>query len=58
MGAGKKIVSRLALDGVDDPVAENHTLGRPAVSALDATRKGLPVVPFSVMAEIVAQAGA
>ena len=39
-------------------MAENHTLGGRRVSALDPARKGLPVVPFSVMAEIVAQAGA
>ena len=55
---GRRVVSRLALDGADDPVAENHTLGGRRVSALDPARKGLPVVPFSVMAEIVAQAGA
>jgi acyl transferase domain-containing protein len=55
---GRKIVSRLRLDGDNDPVAENHTLGGRRVSALDPTRKGLPVLPFSMMAEILAQAGA
>ena len=55
---GRRIVSHLLLDGDDDPVAANHTLGGRRVSALDPSRKGLPVVPFSVMAEIVAQAGA
>ncbi len=39
-------------------MAENHTLGGRRVSALDPSRKGLPVLPFSVMAEILAEAGA
>ncbi|MGA8348284.1 MAG: beta-ketoacyl synthase N-terminal-like domain-containing protein, partial [Isosphaeraceae bacterium] len=55
---GRRIVSHLLLDGDDDPVAENHTLGGRRVSALDPSRKGLPVLPFSVMAEILAEAGA
>ena len=55
---GRRIVSHLPLDGDDDPVAENHTLGGRRVSALDPSRKGLPVLPFSVMAEILAEAGA
>ena len=39
-------------------MAENHTLGGRRVSALEPSRRGLPVFPFSVMAEIIAQAGA
>ncbi len=37
---GRRVVSRLALDGIDDPVAENHTLGGRRVSALDPRGKG------------------
>ena len=55
---GQRIVSHLPLDGDGDPVAANHTLGGRRVSALDPSRKGLPVLPFSVMAEILAEAGA
>ncbi len=55
---GRRVVSQLSLDGANDPVAENHTLGGRKVSALDPSRKGLPVLPFSVMAEIVAEAAA
>ena len=55
---GRRLVSQLSLDGDNDPVAENHTLGGRRVSALDPSRKGLPVLPFSVMAEIIAEAAA
>jgi malonyl CoA-acyl carrier protein transacylase len=55
---GRRIVSRLPLDGDNDPLAANHTLGGRRVSALEPSRTGLPVVPFSVMAEILAEAGA
>jgi acyl transferase domain-containing protein len=55
---GESIVTRFALDPTDDPVAENHTIGGRRVSALDPNLRGLPVVPFSVMAEMVAQVGA
>jgi phosphopantetheinyl transferase (holo-ACP synthase) len=44
--------------GRDDPVAGQHTLGGRRVSALDPTRLGLPVLPFTVMAEMLAQAAA
>jgi malonyl CoA-acyl carrier protein transacylase len=54
--AGKRMTARLSLDGDGDPVAENHTLGGRRVSAIDPRLKGLPVLPFSVMVEIVAQA--
>ncbi|WP_165219839.1 type I polyketide synthase [Aquisphaera insulae] len=55
---GRRLVSRLALDGIGDPAATNHTLGGRRISALEPGRLGLPVVPFAVMAEIVAEAGA
>ena len=52
------VVTELELDAEGDPVAENHTLGGRRVSAIDPGRRGLPVLPFSVMAEMVAQVGA
>ncbi|MHB1555979.1 MAG: acyltransferase domain-containing protein [Isosphaeraceae bacterium] len=55
---GSEIESTYLLDAVDDPIAEHHTLGGRRVSALDPTLKGLPVLPFAVMAEMAAQAGA
>ncbi|HWE40515.1 MAG TPA: acyltransferase domain-containing protein [Isosphaeraceae bacterium] len=55
---GRELVAVRRLDARDDPVAENHTLGGRRVSALDPGRKGLPVVPFAVMAEMLAEAAA
>jgi hypothetical protein len=55
---GRELIAVRRLDARDDPVAENHTLGGRRVSALDASRKGLPVVPFAVMAEMLAEAAA
>ena len=55
---GRALVAVRTLDLRDDPVAEHHTLGGRRVSALDPDRKGLPVVPFTVMAEMLAQAAA
>jgi acyl transferase domain-containing protein/phosphopantetheinyl transferase len=55
---GRKIVTQLSLDPSDDPVAEHHTLGGRRVSALDPSLRGLAVIPFSVMAEMVAQVAA
>jgi acyl transferase domain-containing protein/phosphopantetheinyl transferase len=56
VGSGIEAVS--LLDGRDDPIAAHHTLGGGRVSALDTTLKGLPVLPFAVMAEMAAQAAA
>ncbi len=53
---GHSLVAERMLDVQGDPVGESHTLGGRRVSAIDPTRKGLPVVPFTVMAEILAQA--
>ncbi|MEO6811736.1 MAG: phosphopantetheine-binding protein, partial [Isosphaeraceae bacterium] len=55
---GCELISTRLLDKRDDPVAEHHTLGGRKVSALDPDRKGLPVLPFTVMAEMLAQAAA
>src|SRR5262249_16698180 len=41
-----------------DPIAEHHTLGGRKVSAIDPSLKGLPVLPFAVMAEMTAQVAA
>jgi len=54
---GRSIRTKLPLTAAGDPVAENHTLGGRRVSALEPELKGLPVVPFAVMAEMVAQVG-
>jgi phosphopantetheinyl transferase len=51
-GRSLTAVRRLELG---DPVAAQHTLGGRRVSALDPERLGLPVVPFTVMAEMLAQ---
>jgi malonyl CoA-acyl carrier protein transacylase len=55
---GSEIEAVTILDASTDPIAEHHTLGGRRVSALDPSLKGLPVLPFAVMAEMVAQAGA
>ncbi len=46
------------LDLRDDPVARHHTLGGRRLSAIEPDRLGLPVVPFTVMTELLAQAAA
>jgi acyl transferase domain-containing protein/phosphopantetheinyl transferase (holo-ACP synthase) len=53
---GRELVALRCLDVNDDPVAKQHTLGGRRVSVLDPDRLGLPVVPFTVMAEMLAQA--
>jgi acyl transferase domain-containing protein len=55
---GLELVGRLTLDAHDDPVVQHHTLGGRRLSALDTERLGLPVLPFTVMAEMLAQAAA
>jgi malonyl CoA-acyl carrier protein transacylase len=55
---GSEIEAVLSLDAESDPIAEHHTLGGRRVSALDPLLKGLPVLPFAVMAEMTAQAAA
>ncbi len=56
--SGSEIEAAYLLDARSDPIAEHHTLGSRRVSALDPTRKGLPVLPFAVMAEMTAQVAA
>src|SRR5262249_38941634 len=54
--AGRKLIAVRVLDRHPDPVAEHPPPGGRGVSALDPSRRGLPVVPFTVMAEMLAQA--
>jgi acyl transferase domain-containing protein len=56
--AGSEIEAICWIDVHGDPIAEHHTLGGRRVSALDPTLKGLPVLPFAVMAEMAAEAAA
>ncbi len=56
--AGSEIEAVYLLDARSDPIAEHHTLGGRRISDLDPTRKGLPVLPFAVMAKMTAQAAA
>ena len=55
---GHEIETLVILEGHDDPIAQHHTLGGRKVSALDPSLKGLPVLPFAVMAEMTAQVAA
>jgi hypothetical protein len=55
---GSEIEAVTILEAQGDPIAEHHTLGGRRISALDPSLKGLPVLPFAVMAEMVAQAAA
>ncbi len=55
---GVRAVTRYSLDIASDPIARHHTLGGRRTSAIDPELKGLPVVPFAMMAEMAAQAGA
>ncbi len=53
---GREATSRLNLDVEGDPVAEHHTLGGRRISGAHPEWRGLSVLPFSVMAEIIAEA--
>lgn len=55
---GSQIETVFILDRSDDPIAEHHTLGGRKVSAFDRGLRGLPVMPFAVMAEMTAQVAA
>ncbi len=55
---GSEAVSRITLDASGDPVAEHHTLGGRRISAVHPEWRGLPVLPFSVMTEMIAEAAA
>ena len=56
--AGHEVETLVILDIHGDPIAHQHTLGGRKVSAIDPALKGLPVLPFAVMAEMTAQAAA
>jgi phosphopantetheinyl transferase (holo-ACP synthase) len=56
--AGSRSVARLTLDVQGDPVAEHHTLGGRRISSVHPEWRGLPVLPFAVMAEMLAQGAA
>jgi acyl transferase domain-containing protein len=58
LAAGSEIETVLALEVRGDPIAENHTLGGRRISAFDPSLRGLPVLPFAVMAEMCAQVAA
>ena len=53
---GERFVGKRQLDGSTDPMATEHTLGGRRISAVDPGLLGLPVVPFTVMVEYLAQA--
>ncbi len=53
---GRAVTAIRWLDARNDPVASQHTLGGRRVSEVEPGRLGLPVVPFTVMAEMLAQA--
>jgi acyl transferase domain-containing protein/phosphopantetheinyl transferase (holo-ACP synthase) len=55
---GSEIDTLLVIDHRDDPIAEHHTLGGRLISALDPSLRGLPVLPFAVMAEMTAEVAA
>jgi malonyl CoA-acyl carrier protein transacylase/phosphopantetheinyl transferase (holo-ACP synthase) len=55
---GRAVEVVITLDAAGDPVAEHHTFGGRRVSAVDPDMKGLPVLPFTVMAEMLAQVAA
>ena len=54
----RELVTLIKLDAANDPVAHQHTIGGRRVSRSDPHRLGLPVVPFSVMAEMLAEVAA
>ena len=55
---GAEVETLLVLEAHDDPIAQHHTLGGRKISELDPTLLGLPVLPFAVMAEMIAQVAA
>jgi acyl transferase domain-containing protein len=55
---GWQVVATHVLEIDGDPIAEHHTLGGRRISAIELDRKGLPVLPFTIMAEMLAQAAA
>ncbi len=56
--AGHEVEATIVLDAAGDPVASHHTFGGRRVSHRDPSKLGLPVLPFTVMAEMLAQVAA
>lgn len=57
-GTIRRRIDRIILDAIGDPVADHHTFGGRRISAIDPERKGLPVLPFTVMAEMLTRTAA
>ena len=55
---GREFVGVRMLLAEGDPVALHHTLGGRRISAIEPERLGLPVLPFTVMTEMLAQGAA
>lgn len=55
---GRRVVAVIALDAEGDPVAQHHTFGGRRISKVNPELKGLPVLPFTVMAEMLVEAAA
>jgi acyl transferase domain-containing protein/phosphopantetheinyl transferase (holo-ACP synthase) len=53
MVEGQRVTARIVLDKEGDPVAESHTFGGRRVSNVEPSRLGLPVLPLTVMAEML-----
>ncbi len=56
--AGRLFVGVRSLDADNDPVALHHTLGGRRISSIEPNLLGLPVIPYTVMAELLAQGAA
>jgi acyl transferase domain-containing protein/phosphopantetheinyl transferase len=56
--AGREVRALITLEASGDPVAENHTFGGRRVSAVNPDQLGLPVLPFTVMAEMLVDVAA
>lgn len=52
---GAWVITEYHLDALNDPVANQHTLGGRRISAIHPETLGLPVLPFFTMVEMAAQ---
>lgn len=52
---GTWVITEYHLDALNDPVANQHTLGGRRISAVHPETLGLPVLPFFTMVEMAAQ---
>ena len=55
---GREVEAIVTLDALGDPVAEHHTFGGRRLSSVHPSMKGLPVLPFTVMAEMLVDVAA